>query len=99
MPAVFKDLYSSTRCIIGATEVFIQRPQNPTVQQLTFSSYKNHNTFEALIAISPSGAICFIFDLFGGITFQIRNSLQNVDYWSTLKKEIRQWHIYIEVLT
>ena len=66
MPAVFKDLYPSTRCIIDAKEVFIQRPQNPTAQQVTFSSYKNHNTFKALIAISPSGAICFISNLFGG---------------------------------
>ena len=65
MPAVFKDLQPPTRCIIDATEVFIQRPQNPTALQLTFSSYKNHNTFEGLIAISPSGAICFISDIFG----------------------------------
>ena len=68
MPAVFKDLYPSTRCIIDATEFFIQRSQDPTAQQLTFSSYKNHNTFKALIAISPSGAIFFISDLFGGNT-------------------------------
>ena len=66
MPLAFKDLYPSTRCIIDATEIFIQKPQNPSAQQLTFSSYKNHNTFKALIAISPSGAVCFISDLFGG---------------------------------
>ena len=66
MPLVFKDLYPSTRCIIDATEIFIQKPQNPSAQQLTFSSYKNHNTFKALIGISPFGGICFVSDLFGG---------------------------------
>ena len=66
IPAVFKDLYPSTRCIIDATEVLIQRPQNPTAQLLIFSRCKNHNTFKVLIAISPSGAICFISYLFGG---------------------------------
>ena len=66
MPLVFQDLYPSTRCIIDATEVFIQKPQNPSAQQLTFSSYKNHNTFKALIGISPSGAVVFVSDLFGG---------------------------------
>ena len=66
MPLAFKNLYPSTRCIIDATEIFIQKPQNPSAQQLTFSSYKNHNTFKALIAISPSGGICFVSDLFGG---------------------------------
>ena len=65
MPCIFQDLYPSTRCIIDATEIFIQKPQNPSAQQLT-SSYKNHNTFKALIAISPSGAISFVSDLFGG---------------------------------
>ena len=66
MPLIFQDLYPLTQCIIDATEVFIQKPQNPSAQQLTFSSYKNHNTFKALIGITPSGAICFVSELFGG---------------------------------
>ena len=36
------------------------------VQQMTFSSYKNDNTYKALIGISPSGAITFISKLFSG---------------------------------
>ena len=44
MPNAFKDSYPTTRCIIDATEIFIQTPSNPQAQQLTFSSYKNHNT-------------------------------------------------------
>ena len=66
MPKSFKDTYPTTRCIIDATEIFTQMPSNPIAQQLTFSSYKNHNTLKALIAITPSGAISFISNLYGG---------------------------------
>lgn len=51
MPAVFKDKYPSTRVIIDATEIFVDQPCVPELQQLTFSSYKNHNTFKGLIRI------------------------------------------------
>ena len=60
MPVSFRTLYPKTRCITDATEIFIQMPANPTAQQLTFSNYKNHNTLKALIAITPTGAICFV---------------------------------------
>ena len=53
MPTQFKELYSNTRIIIDATEIFIQRPSDPSAQQLTFSSYKNHNTVKALAGITP----------------------------------------------
>lgn len=66
MPITFRMLYPKTRCIIDATEIFIQMPSNPAAQQLTFSNYKNHNTLKALIAITPSGAVCFVSDLFSG---------------------------------
>ena len=66
MPITFRTLYPKTRCIIDATEIFIQMPSNPTAQQLTFSSYKNHNTLKALVAITSSGAVCFVSDLFSG---------------------------------
>ena len=33
---------------------------------MTFSAYKNHNTFKALVGISPSGAITFVSKLFPG---------------------------------
>ena len=41
-------------------------PANLTAQQLTFSNYKNRNTLKAFIGITPSGAVCFISDLYGG---------------------------------
>ena len=65
MPPLFKEFYPSTRCIIDATELFIQSPSNPQAQQLTFSSYKNHNTFKALVCKTPSGAISFVSKLHG----------------------------------
>ena len=49
LPEIFKKFYPSTRCIIDATEIFIQMPSNPQAQQLTFSSYKNHNTLKGII--------------------------------------------------
>ena len=66
MPDCFRSLYPQTRCVIDATELFIEMPSNPTAQQLTFSNYKNHNTLKALVGITPSGAVCFISNLYGG---------------------------------
>ena len=66
MPRSFKDLYPSTRVIIDATEIFVETPSLPELQQMTFSSYKNHNTFKALVGIFPGGAVTFISKLFCG---------------------------------
>ncbi len=66
MPKQFKKLYPTTRVIIDATEIFIEQPRLPEIQQMTFSKYKNHNTFKALIGISPSGAVTFVSKLFSG---------------------------------
>lgn len=67
MPRCFKENYTSTRCIVDAMEIFIQQPSSTVAQQLTFSSYKNHNTVKAIVGITPSGAICFISKLFGDL--------------------------------
>ena len=66
MPRAFKIKYPSTRVIINATEIYIEKPNIPELQQLTFSSYKNHNTYKDLIGISPSGAVVFVSDLYPG---------------------------------
>ena len=63
MPQCFKDKYLFTRVIIDATEVFVEQPALPELQQLTFSTYKNTNTYKGLIGISPSGAVVFVSDL------------------------------------
>ena len=61
-------MYSTIRCIVDAiiNMIFIDMPTNPSTQQFTFSYCKNHNTFKALIAMTPCGAINFISDLYSG---------------------------------
>ncbi|XP_062595324.1 uncharacterized protein LOC134256656 [Saccostrea cucullata] len=60
MPRSFKASFPNTRVIIDCTEVFIQKPRSPTAQSQTYSNYKNHSTFKALVGITPSGAFSFI---------------------------------------
>ncbi|XP_062591732.1 uncharacterized protein LOC134253232 [Saccostrea cucullata] len=66
MPRSFKASFPNTRVIIDCTEVFIQKPRSPTAQSQTYSNYKNHNTFKALVGITPSGAFSFISEFWGG---------------------------------
>ena len=66
MPQTFKDKYPSTRVIINAMEVYVDQPKLPELQQMTFSSYKNSNTYKASIDISPDGVIIFISSLYPG---------------------------------
>ena len=66
MPKCFKEKYPHNRVIIDATEIFVEQPAIPELQQLTFSSYKNHNTYKGLIGISPTGAVVFVLDLYPG---------------------------------
>jgi len=51
--------------IIDATEIFVEQPALPKLQ-LTFSSYKIHNTYKGLIGISPTSAVVFVSDLYPG---------------------------------
>ena len=66
MPNAFKEKYPLTRVVIDATEIFVEQPSLPELQQLIFSSYKNYNTYKGLIGISPSGAVIFVSDLYPG---------------------------------
>ena len=66
MPKCFKDKYPSTWVITEATEVFIEHPALPELQQLTFSTYKNTNMQKGLIGISSSDAVVFVSDLHSG---------------------------------
>ena len=66
MPVIFKEKYPTTRVVIDATEIFVDQPALPELQQITFSNYKNHNTYKGLIGISPSGTVTFISDLYSG---------------------------------
>ncbi|CAC5415859.1 unnamed protein product [Mytilus coruscus] len=66
MPKSFKKCFPRTRAIIDCTEIFIQRPKNPTVNARTYSTYKSHNTFKFLVNITPTGAFNFISNIWGG---------------------------------
>ncbi|CAG2212329.1 unnamed protein product [Mytilus edulis] len=66
MPASFKKSYPNTTAVIDCTELFIQRPRNPTTQAKTFSTYKSHNTYKCLVSITPNGNFNYISDLYAG---------------------------------
>ena len=68
LPKSFKLSYPNTVCIIDCTEFFIHKPRSPSAQSRTYSVYKHHNTYKALIGITPSGAIIFVSNLWGGNT-------------------------------
>lgn len=65
IPKAFKH-FPTTRSIIDCTEFFVQKPSLPSSQRVTWSQYKHHNTFKALISISPTGTFTFISKLFTG---------------------------------
>ena len=65
-PALFKNMHPSTRVILDATEIYIEQPHIPELQQMTFSNYKNCNTYKGLIGISPGGVVTFVSRLFAG---------------------------------
>ena len=65
MPDEFKK-YPSTRIVIDCTEIFAEVPSSMKAQSQTWSEYKHHNTWKALIGISPTGAITFASKLWSG---------------------------------
>ena len=66
MPDCFRTMYPSTRVILDATKVRVEKPSLPQLQQVTFSNYKNTNTYKVLVGISPLGVITFISKLYAG---------------------------------
>ena len=66
MPQQFKKQYPTTRVIIDATEIYVKQPKLPELQQMTFSNYKNDNTYKGLVGISPNGVNTFISSLYPG---------------------------------
>ena len=66
MPEQFKEFYPTTRVIIDCTEILTEVPSSMSVQSLTYSSYKHHNTFKGLVGICPTGAVTFISELYAG---------------------------------
>lgn len=65
MPKQFKE-YQTTRVIIDGTEIFVETPSSMVSQSQTWSQYKHHNTWKALVGISPNGGVTFVSDLWAG---------------------------------
>ena len=55
LPESFRKKYTTTTLIIDATEIYIEKPNNPEAQQITFPSYKNSNILKTLVGIVPKG--------------------------------------------
>ena len=68
MPSGFRSAFPSTRVIIDGTECPVMKPKLPNAQQSTFSTYKNRNTVEALVGITPGGLCSYVSDAYGGST-------------------------------
>ena len=74
MPMCFRSKFGcKITAIIDCFELFVDRPTNLTARNLTWSSYKSHNTGKYLIGIIPQGTICFISKGWGG-----RASVQHI---------------------
>ena len=58
--------YPSTRIIIDCAELFIEVPSSIRAQSQTWSEYKHHNIWKALIGISLNGAITFVSKFWSG---------------------------------
>ena len=66
MPKCFMKHYSQVKCIIDCFELFIERPVSFKARAATYSNYKKHNTLKVLVAVTPTGSICFISKAWGG---------------------------------
>ena len=65
---MFKRELPQTRVIIDCTELHLETPSEPQCQKAIFSTYKNHNTAEGLVGVSPPGDIIFVSELYAGNT-------------------------------
>ena len=67
MPDRFRRL-PNLGAILDRTEIFIDAPKDLTLQNLTWSSYKHHNTAKLLIALTANSQTAFISEMYGGKT-------------------------------
>ena len=66
LPACFKKLYPKVRCIIDCFECFTQTPSGLNLAAALWSEYKHHYTCKVLVAITPTGAISYVSQSYGG---------------------------------
>lgn len=58
--------------MLDCTEVFIQSPSSLENKSLTYSNYKSHDTFKALVGVSMTGAVVFVSRLWPGSTSDLK---------------------------
>lgn len=64
----FRDKFPKVRMTLDATEIPIQKPHQPLLQQATYSSYKNKNTLKVMVGTSPGGLVTYVSPAYGGST-------------------------------
>ena len=60
------DNFINVRIVLDCTEVFSQTPRALETHKQVHSNYKHHRTIKCLVGISPSGAIIYVSDMWGG---------------------------------
>jgi hypothetical protein len=76
---------------------YIEKPSLPDVQQMTFLSYKNNNTFKALVGISPSGVVTFVSDLYSG-SISDKELTRKVVFYPYCTEVTVLWQIGVSIL-
>lgn len=66
IPVNIAEKFPSTRVILDATEIPIQKPSDVYYQSVTWSNYKHRITIKAMIGVTPSGAVSYVSDAYGG---------------------------------
>ena len=66
IPPHFKQFYPRLTCIIDCFEIFMHRPKRLKARQEVYSNYKKHSTVKFLIGISPTGAVLYLSEPWGG---------------------------------
>ena len=60
------DRFKQTRIVLDCTELFAQTPGTLDNHKQMHSNYKHHSTVKFLVGMSPSGAITYVSDMWGG---------------------------------
>ena len=81
---------------MDATKIYVEKPSLPDVQQLTYSTYKNDNTFEVLVGISPSIGITFTSDLYPG-SISDKKLTQISGILALLEKVAVLWQTWVSI--
>ena len=78
------DSFSNVRIVLDCTEVFAQTPGSLQNHRQIFSNYKHHSTVKFLVGMSPSGAIIYISDMWGGRASDKKITQESTDLLNAL---------------